>query len=196
MKNNVFHDIKSYLFQPTDRVLPDANFWLILYPPPSDANKAKSRIQRYSYALGQMYKAKCNILLNDLVASEYANRYLRIEFKALSHRYREFKDFRKSIDYKTPAKDAFGNLRHIMKRALTVDTPYSSIDHEGTLPRAESGELDYNDSLILESCRLGGWKLLTDDGDMKTGGVDVITGNSNLLQLSQVNIPTVNSVST
>ncbi len=43
------------------------------------------------------------------------------------------------------------------------------------------GGEDFNDQLIVEITKKYDLKLLTDDGDMTKGGVDVITANRRLL---------------
>ncbi|MDQ7785688.1 MAG: hypothetical protein RDU20_22600, partial [Desulfomonilaceae bacterium] len=42
------------------------------------------------------------------------------------------------------------------------------------------GSEDFNDQVIVEVCRAHGLKLITDDGDFRGAGLDVLTANPNL----------------
>ena len=42
--------------------------------------------------------------------------------------------------------------------------------------------LDFNDGLLAETCRHHGWKLVTNDSDFTTGGIEVLTSHPALLR--------------
>jgi hypothetical protein len=44
------------------------------------------------------------------------------------------------------------------------------------------GAFDFNDGVIVNSCRQRGWKFLTHDEEIVVGGIEVLTANPRLLQ--------------
>ena len=179
MTKNKAHQASRYAFRAGEVVLIDTNVWLFLQPPPKQP--APGYAAQYSTALKNLLSAGARPVTEALVLSEYLNRYLRIEYAAWTSRYRNFKDFRKSLDCRPVAKDAIANAKVILKLAAPQDTPLSQVDLPSILAETEAGTLDFNDGVLVESCRVRGWKLLTDDGDMKVGGIDILTSNSKLL---------------
>ena len=107
---------------------------------------------------------------------------MRLEYEAAwRSAYRRFKDFRLSSDFARVAQDAVADARNILTLASTRDTPLHLTDLPAILAETEAGTLDFNDGVIVETCRLRGWKLLTHDGDMTIGGIEVLTTNGKLL---------------
>ncbi len=45
----------------------------------------------------------------------------------------------------------------------------------------ETGGADFNDALILETCRRNNLTLVTNDGDFSEGGISVLTAHHKLL---------------
>ena len=61
------------------------------------------------------------------------------------------------------------------------ETPLQLTDINDLLNEFAAGTFDFNDGVMLETCRLRGWKMLTDDGDMTKGGIEVLTANQRLI---------------
>lgn len=180
MTKNKAHDATSYAFQQGEKILLDANVWLFLQPP--SAQPPPNYATKYSKALKQLLAAKAQPVVESLVLSEYLNRYLRLEFDVLwRSKYPKYKDFRRSPDFQAVARSAIAEVRHILKLATAEDTALSQMDLASVLIETEIGSLDFNDGVLAETCRLQGWKLLTDDFDMKLGGIEVLTSNPKLL---------------
>jgi predicted nucleic acid-binding protein len=177
---NKAHDTATYSFQQGEKILLDANIWLFLHPPVAQPPPYYSR--KYSAALKKLLTAGAQPVVETLVLSEYLNRYLRLEFDvSWRGQYPKFKDFRRSTDFQTVAKDAVAEARQILKLAVAEDTPLAKADLTSVLTETETGSFDFNDGILVETCRLQGWKLLTDDSDMKLGGIEVLTSNPRLL---------------
>ena len=180
MTKNKAHDATKYVFSKGEPVLIDANVWLYLQPPA--AQPAPGFAWRYSRALKNLLGAGATPVIESLVLSEYLNRYLRLEYDGAWRRaYPKFKDFRKSGDFAPLAQSAVADAREILKLAAPHDTLLSSSDIPAILAETESGTLDFNDGVLVETCRLRGWKLLTNDGDMTVGGIEVLTTYAPLL---------------
>lgn len=180
MKTNKAHNATSYVFQKGEPILIDANIWLYLQPPA--AQPPPGFAWRYSKALKNLLGAGARPVIESLVLSEYLNRYLRLEYDgAWRGVYPTFKKFRISGDFAALSKSAVADARQILKFAAPQDTPLSSLDIPAVLAETEAGTLDFNDGVLVETCRLRGWKLLTNDGDMTMGGIEVLTTYQPLL---------------
>ena len=180
MKNRV-HNAATYNFQAGESILIDANVWLYLAPPA--AQPAPRWASAYSGTFARLLRAKARPLVDCLILSEYLNRYVRIEYEASwKGGYTKFKDFRQSPDGVGVLGAAVAEVAQILKAASARDTPLANMDLASVLTAVQNGVIDFNDGLLIENCRVNGWKLLTNDGDMAVGGIDVLTTNAALLR--------------
>jgi len=184
MKNKA-HDLANWNFSPSDRILPDANFWINVFGPASAVAHTDRRLQNYSGALRTMLIQKVTMFIDVTIMSEFVNTLARLEFnanfKGKGYGSRDFKRFRNSRDFIPTAKMIEREFGKILKISKCVDHPFSSWDLPGLLGDFAKGGEDFNDQLIIEITKRYDLKLLTDDGDMTNGGVDVITANLKLL---------------
>lgn len=179
MKNKA-HDLATYAFSNGDALLFDTNVWLYLFPAPSAT--AHGFANNYSAALKRMLAGGVALVLDALVLSEYLNRYCRIEWNALHKtRYPDFKKFRQSSDFTSVGQGAALFARNILKLCSRHDHPFASADVTQVLADFESGAQDLNDGLLVETCRHHKWKLVTNDGDITKGGIEVLTANPRLI---------------
>lgn len=117
-----------------------------------------------------------------MILSEYINRYIRIEYNAVwASIYPRYKDFRNSADFSDVAKDAIAGIKGLLSTCSLTGTDLPSLAFTDILDVTETGIMDFNDAVLIENCRVNGWKLLTDDSDMELGGIDVLTANRKLL---------------
>ena len=183
MKNEI-HDLAAYRFSRDELFLLDANLWIYLYPPPSES---KHRIsEQYSAGLKSMQLAGSKLIMDVVVLSEYLNTYCRIEWIArrTENKYRTFKKFRNSKTFK---RDVGPSATFFIKNILNICTrqnhPFAAMNIQQLLTNFEVGKNDINDSLLTETCRRNGWKLVTHDSDFKSGGINVLTTNKRLLRV-------------
>ncbi len=178
---NKAHDAASYIFSAGEHILIDANIWLYLLPP--TAQPAPWWAAVYSGTFSRLLHAKAQPVVDALILSEYLNRYVRLEYDASwrTH-YPKFKDFRKSADGIKVLHAAVAEIKQILKTSAPHDTPLGNIDIPAVLGEVQNGTVDFNDGLLIQTCRLNGWKLLTHDRDMTMGGVNLLTTNKILLQ--------------
>ncbi len=180
MKKNKAHDVAKYAFSKGEPILIDANVWLYLQPP--SVQPPPKFAWQYSNAFKQLLSAGATPVIESLVLSEYLNRYLRLEYDfTWRTTYPKFKDFRKSGDFAPVAQAVVADARRILKIASPRDTQVCTTDLAGILAETEAGTLDFNDGVLVENCRVNGWKLLTNDGDMTVGGIEVLTSYKPLL---------------
>lgn len=120
--------------------------------------------------------------MDPIILSEYLNRYCRIEWAGqFKSNYPEFKRFRNSSDFKTVAGTAGFFARRILDSCLVHDTPGNELDLQQAVADFESASLDFNDALLADICKKHDFKLLTNDGDFRFGGIEVLTTNPRLL---------------
>lgn len=178
---NSAHDAARYHFVAGKQILVDANVLLYLHPPA--AQPAPWWAAAYSGTFARLLRAKSIPIVDGLVLSEYLNRYVRLEYDAFwRSSYSKYKDFRKSADGTHVLQDAVAEMKQILKTSAPHDTPLASMDIAAVLDEVENGTLDFNDGLLIQTCRLNGWKLLTHDHDMTIGGIGLLTTNRKLLQ--------------
>lgn len=180
MTNKAYH-LSNYSFRKGESLLFDANIWLYLYPPSSSSRNRHAA--QYSQGLKLMRYTGVELVIDVLVLSEYLNRYCRIVWNA-RHRwkYPDFKDFRKSSDFVVPGRKAASAARKILKLSRRVDHLFAQTNIAQVLAGFEAGASDLNDGLLADTCRRNGWKLVTNDADFTTGGIEVLTTNPMLLR--------------
>lgn len=173
--------LSSYTFTPGEHLLLDANIWLFLFPAPSD--KLPGYAANYSSSFKLMLQTKVDLILDALILSEYLNRYCRIEWKALHKAvYPEFKDFRRSPEFTAVGKGAALYARGILKLCTRQDHPFTAANLDQVLTDFETSACDFNDGLLVETCRNHDWKLVTNDRDFVNGGIEILTNNPMLLK--------------
>lgn len=178
--NNKAHDLSVYLFRKGEIFLIDTNVWLYLYPAPSSAKILF--FDQYSKSLKAMLSAGARLVMDATVLSEYLNIYCRIEWNARhKSRYPRFKTFRNSADFAAVGRPAAIFARSMLKYCTRCDHPFSASDITRILTDFETGSNDFNDGLLVEICRYNNWKLVTNDSDFTSGGIEVLTANRKLL---------------
>lgn len=180
MKNKA-HNLAAYAFKKEEPLLLDTNVWLYLFPAPSD--RPTRHAAAYSTALRDMLAAGARLVMDAMVMSEYLNRYCRIEWNALHKATQpDFKAFRKSPAFLTVGQGAATYARRILKLCICHDHPFANADVTQVLVDFEAGTNDFNDGLLADACRQHGWKLVTNDSDFTTGGIEVLTSHPVLLR--------------
>lgn len=118
-----------------------------------------------------------------MVLSEYLNQYSRIEWNGnYKNKYPKFKHFRRSVDFQNMVSDAEAFARKILQFCKIHSLSPDALDINQALTGFASGQLDFNDALILDVCRKQNLKLMTNDADFLTGGIEVLTTNPQLLR--------------
>ncbi|MDS4057611.1 MAG: hypothetical protein RKP73_03440 [Candidatus Contendobacter sp.] len=180
MKNKA-HNATTYNFSIGEFILVDANIWLYLQPPA--AQPVPPWAAAYSRVFSSLLKAKAQPVVDALVLSEYLNRYVRLEYDAFWKTiYAKFKDFRQSPDGIKVLCAVVAEITQILKTTAARDTPLANINLPAVLSAVQSGTIDFNDGMLIQNCHLNGWKLMTNDRDMTTGGIELLTTNSTLLK--------------
>lgn len=180
MKNKAY-DLSSYSFASKEAVLIDANIWMYLFPPPSNSNLKFA--DSYSKAFSELIKAEANPILDPIILSEYLNRYCRIEWEArYKNLYPNFKDFRNSHYFPDVIETAKLFASKIVDFCSVHSIAANQLDLQQILSDFSSGKVDFNDAVLIDICKQGDLKIMTNDGDFQIGGIEVLTTNPRLLR--------------
>lgn len=180
VKNKAFN-LASYSFSEGEQILVDTNIWLSLFPAPGGYQQGFAH--QYSQNFLRLISAKAQPVLDPMVLSEYLNRYAHIEYDAnYKTQYPKFKSFRNSPDFQTIASSVGTFAKKIIGFCITHSIPANQLDLVQALTDFLHGGVDFNDAILIDVCRKRNIKLMTNDGDFQSGGIEVITSNQRLLQ--------------
>ena len=171
------YDIRSYAFDPSASYFVDTNVWLHAF---SRLPPGGWRGRVYVDGVRRLRASGAKTFVDAIVMSEFANAWARLAFRRAGEA--DFKMFRRSGAFKVVARDIAESLREILRFAMPVGTAFANIDVASLVAVFETGEHDFNDLLIVETCRSKSFMLVTDDGDMKDSDVPIVTGNQSLLK--------------
>jgi len=181
MMKNKAHDLNGYSFTFEEKILIDTNIWIYLFPPPG--NPRNNFATTYSWAFLSMIRKGAIPVLDPSILSEYINRYCRIEWEVnFRSTYPKFKSFRKSPDFSTVVNAASTFAANILAKSTLQPLEPGKLNLAQAIQDFRSGQLDFNDSILVNICKQLNMKLLTNDSDFLTGGIDILTANPKLLR--------------
>lgn len=179
--NNKAHDLSTYPFASGEQILVDANIWLYLFPAPANPHRHFAR--QYSTAFSRLIGARAQPVIDPIVLSEYLNRYCRIEWDGdYKNQYPTFKKFRQSADFHAVASSARTFAGRILNFCQIHSVSPDELDIKQALTDFVSGQVDFNDALLVDLCKKRNLKLMTNDADFQQGGIEVLTTNPRLLR--------------
>ncbi|MEQ6121632.1 PIN domain-containing protein [Reichenbachiella sp. MALMAid0571] len=173
--------INDYSPKSSETYFLDTNVWLYLFCPIANHRDKEQRIYSSFYKL--LTQGDHSIFVNSLVASEFANAYLRIDFRLWKEETKNFnadykRDFVRSNRFISTVNQVKKSLRVILSKAHRMTDNFNAIELDHVF--SEFGRSDFNDSYYLELSRMNNWKIVTHDADLFKSNqldVDVITGN-------------------
>jgi predicted nucleic acid-binding protein len=178
--NNKAYNLASYSFSSGEQIMLDTNIWLYLFPAPG--NPQHHFANQYSSAFSRLISAKAQPVLDPMILSEYLNRYCRIEWEgSYKSKYSTFKSFRKSVDFGRVVSVAQSFALKILGFCHVHSIPANDLDIKQALASLASGDVDFNDALLIDICRKQNLRLMTNDSDFRHGGIEVLTTNPRLL---------------
>jgi hypothetical protein len=187
MTKNRVHDAAHYVFRDGEPIFVDANVWIYFQPPTSQP--APADVAVYGTVLKNALVAKAKPLIDLMILSEYMYRCCRIEMGAFrkmnpgaSNKYSDLHKFRKTPEFPGIAATISNNAKEILQLCELQDTKIASKELDSMLVDFPNGSFDFNDGVIVSSCRQRGWKLLTHDEGITVGGIEVLTVNPLLLR--------------
>lgn len=136
----------DYEFTRADRLLLDANVWLLIYGPhkPSD-----SRVPIYTDAYRRILEAHSRVHINTLLISEIINVVVRLRTRLAKSR--SVRDFIESPAFPPVAQEAADIIRRIMEQCSPLDDGLAAIPLERILDEYAQGKYDFNDRVLYAS---------------------------------------------
>jgi len=151
----------------------DTNVLLFIY---GNARSHHPHAGNYGKLLAKILVYRMNSHVNEIVLSEFYYASLKHEREASNFQF--VKDFRNSEAGILSRETIFSRIADILKRFTFV--PYNLMpDDIVALLKIDS--LDFNDKLIVETCRKNNFVLVTDDADFKDAPVDILSVNHALI---------------
>jgi len=181
MMSNQIYRIESYQFTESDAVFFDANIWLYIYG--LQAKQYTKLRLIYTSALRKIRGAKVPIFIDLLVLSEFINAYARFVYNDLPPgiKPKDFKTFRCSVEFNPIAAQIAKEARRILKKCERTESGFESADLGGILNSYAGGDVDFNDQILSELCKVKSLKLVTHDADFKGENLTIITANRKLI---------------
>lgn len=159
-------DVKNYSAKKLDVFFFDNNIWMYLFCPLGEYNK--SRQKQYSELLKSVNTAKSTIFTSSLIMSEFANRYLRLDFALWrgtsglpDAKFKE--DYVGTQRYKETVVEVKDSIRKIIALCEKHPDNFNSVVIDNIL--IHFGEVDFNDGYYIELATIKNWKIVTDDQD-------------------------------
>jgi len=187
MTRNRIHDAALYAFAPDEPIFVDANVWIYFQPPTAQPPPPDKLV--YGTILKNAIAAKARPLIDLMILSEYVYRCCRIEMGAwrrmnpgAPNKYSDLHKFRKTPEFPAIAATISNNAKEILRLCELQDTQIAPQELDNLLTDFPTGTFDFNDGVIVTSCRQRGWKLLTHDEEINVGGIEVLTANPRLLK--------------
>lgn len=154
----------------------DANILVFLYCPMGGSIKVK--IKNYSSIFNCLLKQQNILIVNEIVLSEFVNRFLRFEFYNKCKNINEFKKFRNSKNGMSAQREIYDIVKDNILSIFTLKGKKFCKEEIDDMLFVDS--LDFNDKLIASVCKKYDMILLTDDSDYKNSDIDILSANSKL----------------
>jgi hypothetical protein len=175
-------DITQYNPTAIDSFFFDNSVWMYLFCPLGNYNSTKQKY--YSSFLQSIKTSNGTIFISSLVLSEFANRYLRMDFERWKFENNnptaKFKrDFVGTPRYNTTVEEIKRNINQIMRVCNKTHDNFNSIEIKSIFQHLPV--IDFNDGYYIELAKLGNWKIVTDDKDfIKSSGhsLEIITSHN------------------
>lgn len=132
---------------------------------------------RYSSIYKFLIKEKIPMITSCVVLSEVINRVLRIEYNNIG-RSKTFKEFRNSSEGKQIQEEIFAIIKNQIFSVFTIQDICFTVEQLRPLLKAD--DIDFNDKIIVETCKAYNMILLTHDADFFHTSIDIFSKNTNL----------------
>lgn len=159
-------NVKEYAPKSSDIFLFDNTIWMHIFCPLGDYNLNKQKC--YSSFLKSIDSAKSTIFITSLILSEFANRYLRLDFDLWKDEEKVYganfkKDYIGTGRYKDTIVEISSSINNILNLCEKTPDNFNAIDIKRVLSHFSC--IDFNDSYYIELASLCKYKVVTDDHD-------------------------------
>ena len=177
--------VRNFPFKATDKLFLDANVWFYIYFAGVVGQRPEEAA--YSAAWKDILAAQSKVCIDALVVSEILNTHARAAYRSQNRqdrKFRNFKAFRRSPEFKSVAQRAALGIQRIVShcRCTPIESGFSSLPLDSLWDVYAQGDVDFNDQILVEICRANGYLFVTHDGDFADKGIPVLTANRRMLQ--------------
>ncbi len=177
-------NIRSYSFQPTDRLFFDTNIWLDINNP--FGNEIGEKVRVYSNAYREIITHGIKIFIDVVVLSEFINRTAHLSYaqwveESPNRKEIEFKKYRSTSDFANTKKVIETAAQTILIDCKPIETGFSSFNLTALISNYCLGQYDFNDLVIVETFKAHHLVLVTDDADFQGSSIPILTYNRKLL---------------
>jgi hypothetical protein len=163
---NRIEAVSNYSAKSSDIFFFDNNIWMYLYCPLGNYNKKKQAA--YSKFFSYIISRNLHIYTNSLVLSEFANRYLKLDFEIEKKNnigiYNSFKkDYMPSNHGKQTINTVKTHLQQIYKLCQKASDEFNSINMLEVFSLFT--EIGFNDSYYVHQAIKKNWIIVSDDSD-------------------------------
>lgn len=159
----------------------DTNVWINI-----NGFDPRPEYRVYSDYYASLLKAGNDVVVSDLVLSEFHNRCCKTQHalyqssnEGAQIRFKAFRVRAEGRDFMESVRDTCLNIRDDCELdQLRIE----EFDLSTVIEECTDGHLDYNDILIRLLCGLRGYVLVTHDRDFANCGLDVATANERFLK--------------
>lgn len=155
----------------------DTNVWLRLQGPLIDPRSDQTI--NYSNLFKRICEDGGTVWIDPIVVIEYANQFLRMEHKAQIQDGlpSDFKKFRQTEEYQAIARNLADELFHVCNMCEVIGTSLTSDEYDCVAKSLVGSTLDFNDALIIDTCRKSRLTLVTHDYDFAGSDIPIISAN-------------------
>jgi len=160
----------------------DTNVLLYLFSPVATPS-TKWAVNAYTAIFGHCLKMQNVLCVDVFVLSEFINTFLRFEYenylktKGLNRNQFNFKNFRSTTEGVQVAQDVEMVVKErILKRFKMV----GKLFEESDISTISLANTDFNDELIVKTCKEHKCVLVTNDADFSGVDVDILTANNKI----------------
>jgi hypothetical protein len=159
-------DIAGYSPKSSDIFLFDNTIWMHLFCPLGNYNLKKQKC--FSSFLKSIDSANSTIFTTSLILSEFANRYLRLDFDLWKKEMEEYSaDFKKNFvgtqRYTETVLEVTASINNILGICEKTPDNFNAINFPKVLEHFNA--IDFNDSYYIELASMCKFKIVTDDYD-------------------------------
>lgn len=173
-------NIDNHKISFSDQYFFDTNIWLLLFGTVANFQIKEQKI--YSALFADILQRNNSIYSTSLVFSEFSNVLLRRDFNQWKESNNFYgKDFKRDFVGTADYKNSVNSIKLLLNKILAlpnlirVGDSFHNLDFTNIYQDFEN--IDFNDSYFTEVCRLNNYKMVSNDGDLKTVAqkIDVIT---------------------
>lgn len=165
--------IQNHRIKSQNKYFFDTNIWIYTL---GNNKPGSSESAVYSKLLHDLVLSKADICINNIVVSEFINRFMWF----VCGQDPNNKPFMKTNKYRQNTKNAYNRIIQIMSFSKFVNDPLVN-NHTTIFGVYDGSSYGFNDLLIGYSCIENNCILVTHDADFKPLNIDIISGNPKAL---------------